>query len=63
LSELNVSDAKKYMKENHFAKGSMLPKVEAVLDFVEDLGGIGIITSPDLLDKALNGKAGTKIVS
>lgn len=62
LSELSVSDAKKYMAEGHFAPGSMLPKIEAAVKFAESKPGRkAIITSLDKAVEALEGRAGTKI--
>jgi carbamate kinase len=49
------------MAEGHFAAGSMLPKIKAALDFIEHGGTAVIITSPQLLKKAIGGNAGTRI--
>lgn len=63
LDEMNVELAKKYISENQFAKGSMLPKVEACLDFVSEKDGrCAIITSLEKAGEALKGLTGTKIV-
>lgn len=63
LDKLTVSEARKYMAEGQFAPGSMLPKVEAAVKFVESKPGrITIITSLDKAVEALDGKAGTTIV-
>lgn len=62
LDKLTVSEARKYMVEGQFAPGSMLPKVEAAVKFVESKPGrITIITSLDKAVEALDGKAGTTI--
>lgn len=62
LDKLTVSEARKYMAEGQFAPGSMLPKVEAAVKFVESKPGrITIITSLDKAVEALDGKAGTTI--
>ena len=45
----------------HFKEGSMKPKIEASLEFLRKDGKKVIITKPELLDKALEGKAGTVI--
>lgn len=66
LSEVSVLDAKKYLADGEFAPGSMGPKVEAAIEFLEARGGVGkevIITTPELLEEALAGKAGTRIYS
>lgn len=63
LSEVPVSELDTYIGEGHFAPGSMLPKIQAVRDFVSSTGGIGLITDPAHLYDALYHGAGTKIVS
>ena len=63
LTNMTVSQAKTYIEQGHFAPGSMLPKVEACLSFVEQTkNGTAIITSLDCAKEALLGKTGTKIV-
>ena len=63
LDRLTVSEAKRYMAEGQFAPGSMLPKVEAAIKFVESKPGrMTIITSLDKAVEALDGTAGTVIV-
>ena len=55
-------EAKKYMEEGHFAPGSMLPKVQAAMDFASS--GEGRTAMITLLEKAkdgIQGKTGTKI--
>jgi carbamate kinase len=66
LDSLSITEAEKYIAENQFAKGSMLPKVQAAVSFVGSRGGGGeksaMIT---LLSKArdgIEGKTGTRIV-
>jgi len=62
LSSLTVAEAEQYIKEGHFAPGSMLPKIEAALMFVKSKNGRkAIITSLDKAVEALEGKAGTTI--
>ena len=63
LDEITVEEANKYIAEGQFAKGSMLPKVEACLDFVK--GGddrCAIITLLEKASDAVKGLTGTKIV-
>lgn len=62
LDKLTVAEAKKYMEEGHFAKGSMLPKIQAILRFIENGGKAAIITNPENLSRALRGETGTWIV-
>ena len=61
LARVSVDELQDYMKEDHFAKGSMYPKVEACIGFVKERKKKAIITSPALALKALNGEAGTLI--
>lgn len=56
LSDLTVDQAEKYIEENQFAKGSMLPKIEAAIRFAKS--GEGRKTLITLLDKAAEGIAG-----
>lgn len=64
LDTLTVADAERYIAEGHFAKGSMLPKVEACLAFIKKKPGrTAIITSLFSAREALEGKTGTRIVS
>jgi carbamate kinase len=63
LDKMTVEEAKKYLNEGHFGKGSMQPKVEAAIQFVENNpGGKALITSIARLNDGLSGKTGTKIV-
>lgn len=62
LLKASPTEMKHYISEGHFAPGSMLPKVEAAITFVESKQGkISIITSLDKAIEALNGSAGTRI--
>ena len=61
LKEISVEETRDFMAKGHFADGSMLPKVKAALDFLENGGTRAIITSPHLLGKAMRGQAGTCI--
>ena len=62
LAEMDVETAKKYIAEGHFAPGSMLPKVEACLEFVESTSnGVALITSLEKAKAALKGETGTII--
>lgn len=62
IHEMNASEARLYIKEGHFKSGSMLPKIEAALNFLEGGGEKVIITDPPSIHAALEGKAGTHIV-
>jgi len=59
---MTVSEAKKYMQEGHFAKGSMLPKIQAIIWFLEAGGKKAIITNPENIARALKGETGTHIL-
>lgn len=63
LDRMSVSEARQYIEQGHFAPGSMLPKVESCIQFVENnVGGTALITSLDKAREALQGKTGTLIV-
>ena len=61
LDVITVKTAKKLLKEEQFLEGSMKPKIQASVDFLESGGDAAIITSFDHALAALNGKAGTII--
>ena len=62
LDSLTIEEAVEYIKEGHFAKGSMLPKIEACLDFIDNSNDrVAIISSLDKAKDAINGKTGTII--
>ena len=62
LDQMTLSEARRYMAESHFAPGSMLPKIEAAIEFVQMGGPVAIITDPPNLARALRGETGTRIV-
>lgn len=62
LDRMTVAEAKQYMAEGHFAKGSMEPKVRAILNYLERGGKEGLITDPPNMRRALEGETGTRIV-
>ena len=62
LDTITVEEAEKYIADGHFAKGSMLPKVEACLDFVSNSDERkAIISSLEKANEAINGNTGTVI--
>ncbi|HBP62850.1 MAG TPA: carbamate kinase, partial [Desulfosporosinus sp.] len=63
LDRLTVSEAKEFMKSGHFPGGSMGPKIEASINFVEQGSGTAIITDFESMSSALRGENGTRIVS
>ncbi len=62
LDRMTVTEAKQYLDQGHFAPGSMKPKIESAVDFLEHGGRRVIITRPSLLEEAIHGLAGTHIV-
>jgi carbamate kinase len=62
LDSMTVAEARKYLAEGQFAKGSMLPKIEAILKFMDKGGKKALITDPEHIKDALEGKTGTWIL-
>jgi carbamate kinase len=63
IDRMTLSEAKAYLADGrHFAKGSMAPKIEACIWFLERGGREAVITDPENLRKAVRGEAGTHIV-
>jgi carbamate kinase len=63
IDKMTLEEAKAYLAEGiHFAKGSMAPKMQAIIWFLENGGKQAIITNPENIGKALKGETGTWIV-
>jgi carbamate kinase len=63
LDKMTLAEAKQYLAEGtHFAKGSMAPKIQAIIWFLENGGKQALITNPENIGRALNGETGTWIV-
>jgi carbamate kinase len=63
LDRLTLAQAKRYLAEgSHFAGGSMAPKIQAAVNYLEQGGNEVIITTPDKMERALEGETGTRIV-
>jgi carbamate kinase len=63
LDRMTLAEAKQYLAEGtHFAKGSMAPKIQAVIWFLEGGGKQALITDPENIGRALKGETGTWIV-
>lgn len=62
LDEMTVAQARQYIEEGHFAKGSMLPKIQAILKYMDKGGKKALITDPEHILPALEGKTGTWII-
>ncbi|MEE0227127.1 MAG: carbamate kinase, partial [Senegalimassilia anaerobia] len=64
LSTMTVAEAREYIAQGQFAPGSMLPKVEACIEYVEAFPkGKALITSLECAAAGLEGKTGTVIVA
>jgi carbamate kinase len=61
LASLTPAEARRYLREGQFAAGSMGPKIEAALAYLERGGRLAIITSPERISEALQGMAGTRL--
>lgn len=62
LDRMTLAEAKQYLAEGHFAPGSMAPKIEAIVSFIEGGGPQAIITDPASISRALRGETGTMVV-
>jgi carbamate kinase len=63
LDKISLAEAKQYLADgSHFAKGSMAPKMQAIIWFLEAGGKHAIITNPDNIGRALKGETGTHIL-
>jgi carbamate kinase len=60
LSHLSLAQAKDYLAQgSHFAKGSMAPKIQAIVGYLERGGTRAIVTDPENVERALAGETGT----
>lgn len=62
IDRMTAAEARQYMAEGHFAKGSMLPKIQAILRFLDNGGKMALITNPENIGRALRGETGTWVV-
>ncbi len=62
LDRMTAGEARRYLAEGHFLKGSMEPKIQAILNYLDQGGREALITNPENIEKALEGKTGTRIV-
>lgn len=62
VDRMTLAEARQYTAEGHFAKGSMLPKINAIVQFLEKGGRQAIITNPENIGRALRGETGTLIL-
>ncbi|MCK5687759.1 carbamate kinase, partial [Myxococcota bacterium] len=63
LGNITLKELETYVAEGHFPAGSMGPKVQAAIKFLKAGGAKVIITNPDNLGLAVDGKAGTHITA
>ena len=64
VDRMTLSEAKEHLAAGvHFAPGSMAPKIEACIEYLEHGGSEAIVTSPEHLERALAGEAGTHILA
>jgi carbamate kinase len=63
LESLSAEDARRSLREGQFPPGSMGPKIEAALSYLERGGRLVLITSPEKIPEALQGLAGTRITT
>jgi carbamate kinase len=61
LDRMTLAEAKKYYKEGHFPPGSMGPKIQAIMNYLENGGKEALITNPENIERALRGETGTRI--
>ncbi|HEB66211.1 MAG TPA: carbamate kinase, partial [Chloroflexi bacterium] len=64
IDKMTLAEAKQYLAEGtHFAKGSMAPKIQAIIWYLEAGGKAALITNPENIGRALKGETGTWIVA
>jgi carbamate kinase len=63
LGQVTLSEIKKYYEEGHFPPGSMGPKIEAAIRFLENGGRMVTISSLEQGREAIHGNAGTRIIA
>lgn len=62
IDRMTLSQAKRYLKEGHFPPGSMGPKIESAIDFLEHGGQRALVAEITAVHDAMHGKAGTEII-
>jgi len=61
LDHMTLAEARQYLAEGHFGKGSMEPKIKAIVGFLERGGKAALVTNPDSIARALRGETGTHL--
>lgn len=62
LDQVTLAEAKQYLSDGHFAKGSMEPKVQAIIGYLEEGGKEAIVTTPENIGRALKNETGTRFI-
>jgi len=62
IDQMTLAEAQGYIGDGHFPPGSMLPKIEAAVEFVKMGGPMAVITDPPNLARALRGETGTRVI-
>lgn len=62
LEKVSLAQAKEYLAAGHFAPGSMKPKIEAIIGFLERGGKEALVTDPENIGRALKGETGTRLI-
>ena len=62
IDKMTAAEARRHMEAGHFAPGSMKPKIQAILWFLDRGGKEAIITNPENIERALVGETGTRII-
>lgn len=62
LDTITIEEAERYMREGHFPEGSMLPKIQAAINFLKEGGERVFITAIDKVKESILGQAGTRII-
>jgi carbamate kinase len=62
IDRLTLEQARQYLAQGHFAKGSMEPKVRAIINYLEAGGKEALVTDPENIERALAGETGTRVV-
>jgi carbamate kinase len=61
LDSMTLEEARRYLEEGHFAKGSMEPKIRSIIGYLEQGGKQALVTNPENIKRALAGETGTRI--
>lgn len=62
LDQMTLSEAREYLDQGHFGKGSMEPKIKAIVKFLEAGGKEALVTNPENIERALRAETGTRII-